>query len=241
VLFGGFGTIFAQNNSENNGIEIKVKHLSDANYVSSAEVEKMLRNKGLYSEKTLPSHINTSKINSVVEALAGVKSAKCYISKNNKLVVEITQCKPLFRVMKSNGRNFFVSEDGKIVEAGAGFFVDIPIVTTSTEVKIEFAKGELSEFVKFIENDDFLKNLVVQIVSERTKNGKDSITLIPRAGNQVIIVGELHDADNEPNFKAKLNRLKTFYEKQVLDVKGWNAYSKIDLRFKNKIYCTKKN
>ncbi|MDR1436585.1 MAG: cell division protein FtsQ, partial [Candidatus Symbiothrix sp.] len=60
------------------------------------------------------------------------------------------------------------------------------------------------------------------------------IELTPRVGNHQIILGKLEDCEEH------LEKLKVFYEK-ILNKVGWNKYSKINLKYKNQIVCTRNN
>ena len=63
--------------------------------------------------------------------------------------------------------------------------------------------------------------------------GEPDILLIPRVGYHKINIGTFE------NIVEKLDNLYQFY-KVAMPVKGWQAYSNINLKFKNEIVCTSK-
>ena len=57
--------------------------------------------------------------------------------------------------------------------------------------------------------------------------------MVPKVGDHVIELGAVDDLDN------KFSNLLTFYRKGMPRA-GWNTYSKISLKFKGQVVCTKK-
>jgi cell division protein FtsQ len=63
-------------------------------------------------------------------------------------------------------------------------------------------------------------------------NDKSQVELVPRVGNQHILLG---DASNLP---TKMENLATFY-KEVMPHVGWNVYKEINLMYKDQIVAVK--
>ena len=63
---------------------------------------------------------------------------------------------------------------------------------------------------------------------------KDDIELIPRVGNQRIILG---DADS---LEKKMTNLLLFYKKAMPQV-GWDTYRTINIKYTNQIVCEKRD
>ncbi len=115
---------------------------------------------------------------------------------------------------------------------------------------------KLITFVKLIESDDFWSSQIVQInvlggadavVDEwgraeeaaggRAADGQSryrepDVEIVPRAGNHVVMLGKLDDAER------KLDRLMLFY-RNALDWEGWDSQRYINLKYENQIICTK--
>jgi len=56
------------------------------------------------------------------------------------------------------------------------------------------------------------------------------VELIPRAGDSVILLGDID------GYREKLEKLMKFYKKG-LPYEGWNKYKYIDIRFKDQVIC----
>jgi cell division protein FtsQ len=70
-----------------------------------------------------------------------------------------------------------------------------------------------------------------QIIGIQVK--KNELELKTRLGNQVILFGNLSKSE------LKIKKLKAFYQKVIAD-KTLKNYSKINLKFKDQVVCTKR-
>lgn len=91
----------------------------------------------------------------------------------------------------------------------------------------------LTNFVKLIEDDDFWRSQIVEIVVSQSQNGALFLRLVPRAGNHTIIFGRIE------KIERKLDRLMRFY-REGLDKEGWNTFRTIDVRFDDRVVCTRR-
>ena len=119
----------------------------------------------------------------------------------------------------SDSGNFFLSLSEKIV-------VYLPVA--SGNIKEEFAKSNLYDFVQYLKENKKWENQIEEIVV--CDDGE--IELIPRVGKQLILFGKMS------NFEEKFNAIDLLYS-EVFSKTGWNYYNKIDLRYEGKIICTK--
>ena len=87
---------------------------------------------------------------------------------------------------------------------------------------------EIYNFVKEINKSDFWRAQITQIHFEN-----NDIVLIPRVGSQKINIGSFE------NIAEKLDNLYQFY-RVAMDLKGWQTYSDINLKFNNQIVCVRK-
>lgn len=154
-----------------------------------------------------------------------IKSAQVYYSLDGYFHVEITQRKPVLRVM--SGEGYYVDEDGKVMPL-SGKYTSRVVVATGN-ISRNFACNGLYPFVMGLKNDGFWDALIEQIV---VANGNEVI-LIPKVGNFRIVVGELE------NVEKKMENLRLFLQEGIA-LKGWNVYKEINLKFENQIVCIKR-
>ena len=177
--------------------------------------------------------VNTEKIEQALEKTPAIKKAEVFrhisgdqLDFKGKLVVEIHQREPLFRVM--NGQNdFYLDEEGVSIPANPKFTAHVLLVTGKADEK--FAREKLLPLVVFIENDEFWKAQIRQVNVEQD----GEVVLVPLVGEQLIDFGEPTD------YREKLRNLKALYE-QGFAQNGWDRYKKISLKYKNQVVCTKK-
>ncbi len=91
---------------------------------------------------------------------------------------------------------------------------------------------KLLTFVKFVEEDDFWRSEVVQIIAQTTSSGALEVDLVPRSGSCTIRFGRLEDTER------KFAKLMRFYRSGLTRV-GWDAYRTIDIRFGDQVICSK--
>ncbi|MCC6689974.1 MAG: hypothetical protein IT235_00435, partial [Bacteroidia bacterium] len=89
---------------------------------------------------------------------------------------------------------------------------------------------DLFELAKYITADEFWKAQIEQVYV----NADNELELIPRVGNQRIILGDITEMDQ------KFKKLLIFYRQGLNPTGWWNKYSVINLKFKNQIVCTRK-
>ena len=177
--------------------------------------------------------INTEKIERDLEKVASIKNAEVYrritcdhLDFQGKLVVEVEQRIPVFRVM-SGDDDYYIDREGVKVPVSRKFAMRTLVVTGS--VKEQFAGERLLPLIRFIREDEFWKAQIQQINVEPDGD----LELVPLVGDQLIEFGE------PEGYREKFRNLRALYEQGFAET-GWERYRKISLKYKNQIVCTKK-
>ncbi len=176
-----------------------------------------------------------------------VESANARTTIEGRLVIEISQCNPLARLITPGGENYYLDTHGKILPVDPAHPVRVIIANGAVEMPLKAGNSIFSkeskkqvppEVLQTLLNihsislqlraDSVLNALVEQIY---VKPGGD-LQLFTKAGSHII---EFGDSNNSPE---KLANLKTFY-KFGLSKTGWTRYKIINLKFKNQVVCTK--
>lgn len=203
------------------------------------------------------SSVNTLELAAFIKRRGFVKTARVYTSMDGCLNIEITQRKPIIRFNMQDGYNFYITEDQYILPAQRHFVVYVPVVTGGMDFPFardfvgpldavdkknekKVAKNysfllKLINFVQFVDSDDFWKSFIVQIridASQTDYGDGPDVEIVPRAGNQVILLGSIDDYDQ------KLAKLLSFY-KHAVAYEGWEGCSYINLKYKDQIVCIK--
>lgn len=207
------------------GIQVVVDDAGDNAFIDEEEVQKVIERGygGIVARKITA--VDKDSVEGVLAKHPVIKSAQVYYSLDGYFHVEITQRKPVLRIM--SGEGYYVDEDGKIMPL-SGKYTSRVIVATGN-ISRKFACNGLYPFVMKIRDDHFWDALIEQIIV--TKG--EEVMLIPKMGQFRIIVGGLTDVDR------KMENLRLFLREGIA-LKGWNVYKEINLKFENQIVCVKR-
>jgi cell division protein FtsQ len=104
-----------------------------------------------------------------------------------------------------------------------GNFVEplrIDSINSQTEALVKLAN--------FLDSEKKYHSLIDQAYIERDGN----IMMVPKLGDQIIELGTADELDE------KFSNLLTFYRRGMPRA-GWNTYSKVSLKYRGQVVCTK--
>jgi cell division protein FtsQ len=155
-----------------------------------------------------------------------IRNADIYKTIDGKIGAVITQRTPVLRVV--NGpESYYLDEEGEIMPLSENYSARVPIISG------EISKtSDLIGLANRIKKDAFLQKQVTGI-EQFHKGNTDQFNLKTRTGDQVIVLGTVH------NFQEKKNKLKAFYQKALSD-SILEKFDTINLKFKNQVVCSKK-
>lgn len=237
------------------GINVTILDSAERKFITPVMVKMWFETEKIkvIGEKLLS--INTIELEKFIGRRGYVRTVRVYTSMDGMLNIEISQRRPIVRFNTQNGYNFYVTEDNYILPAQRHFVTYVPIVTGyvlppfhrdyvgpldsfahSEEKKVEKSYlflSKLINFVKFVDGDDFWRSFIVQINVEgggAEQQYDPDIEIVPRAGNQVILLGRVD------GYQEKLNKLLAFY-KNAVAYEGWEKFRYINLQYKDQIVC----
>ncbi|QXV67118.1 cell division protein FtsQ [Mucilaginibacter sp. 21P] len=165
-----------------------------------------------------------------------VEYARVYEDMDGTLQVEVVQRKPMLRVMNRFDQDFYVDEHGMKMPLSQNFtarvlvangFIDELFANKVDSLHTVLAK-DIYKTADFIRKDSLWEAQIAQIYV----NENHEIELIPRVGNQRILLG------NADSLSTRFNNLKVFY-KQALPTVGWEAYKVINIKYLNQVVGVK--
>lgn len=235
----------SQSEVECKGIQVAIDDHSGVQFVTDADIVNLFSSKSSSVQGKTMSSINMRNIEKKVMANPFVKDAEVFASIDGKIKIEILQRIPVLRVINYSNEHFYVDEDGEFMPLGNDFHARVPVVSGFVfdgldQRGLDFAVRygipdstrpmlvQVYEVASRIGDDEFWNAFIEQIYV----NNKNEIELIPRVGNQIILIG------SSDNLDEKLSNLMRFY-KVGPGRTGWDTYSVINLKFKNQVVCTK--
>lgn len=205
---------------------VEIADTLDRYFISEKDVIATLKGAGLYPVGKKLKDIDTEQIETSLEKNKLIKRVQVYKTTGGAVRLSVYQRIPLLRVIGVSG-NYYVDTEGEIMPAVSQYTAYVPLATG--HVDKDFARTELYRLATYLNHHRMWDSQIEQIYVYPNKD----LELTPRVGNHQILLGKVDD------FETKLDNLKLFYE-QALHDKGWNRYSKINLKFKNQIICTRK-
>jgi cell division protein FtsQ len=218
-------------------------------FVQPEDIKMLIREKGDSIVNQPVSTINVSRLENILNNNASISKAQIYITINGEVKVEVKQRRPLVRIIDKYNDSYYIDEEGrfmplsdkftsKVLVANGNFRdpYNIHYIYTIKQIEADSCLREATivddifELAKYINADEVWRAQIVQIYV----NSEKEIELVPRIGDQRIILGDISDMDQ------KFKKLLIFYKQGLNPTGWWNAYSVINLKFRNQVVCTKK-
>lgn len=225
ILYGIYMPKEHLNEKECREVQIAIDTL-DRHFISAHRIVSILTDAHLYPKGKAMKDIRTRALEVKLEENSLIKKASVYKTPSGVVKIEVCQRLPLLRVMTPD-ESYYIDSEGKIMPVAGQVAVYVPVATGS--IDRQFARRELYGLARFLHDDKFWEMQTEQIHVYPNRE----IEITPRVGNHQILLGK---ADG---FEEKFRHLRLFYE-QALNEAGWNRYSKINLKYKNQIICTKR-
>lgn len=207
-------------------------------FIEQAEVDEILNanNKQLVGKRLR--YINIQNLEDKLKANPFILFAKVYADMEGTLHAEITQREPIVRIFNTAGQDFYVDAQGLKIPLSSHYTARVLVangaINEAFNGKIDTLKTPMGKSVfaiaHFIATDTLWNEQIEQVYV--TQN--NVIELVPRLGNQKIILG------NADSLSNKFKNLYIFYKKAMPKV-GWQTYSSINLSYKGQIVCEKRD
>ncbi|WP_343531546.1 cell division protein FtsQ [Pedobacter sp.] len=208
------------------------------NFIEIEEIDAILKqNQGDLIGRNLEG-INLHDIERSIAANPYIGFAKVYADMNGTVYVEVRQRQPVLRILNAGGQDYYVDSDGLKMPVSPNFTANVLVATGNilegfngkVDTLMTANAKDLYKAALFIKQDTLWDAQVEQLYI----NEKNDIEMVPRVGNQRIILGNAKDID------VKMANLLAFY-KQAMPKVGWNAYRTINLKYVNQIVCEKRD
>jgi cell division protein FtsQ len=212
--------------------EVKVYIPGNQYFVDRQEINSILHvsNNTLVGKKL--EDINIQQLEKTLQANPFIEFAKVFADMDGVINVEVRQRQPILRVMNRFGQDFYVDQYGLKIPLSANFTAPVLVATGNIEevfinridtLHTAMAKS-LFKTADFIRRDSLWDAQIEQVYV----NNNQEIELIPRVGNQRILLG------NTDSLDKKFKNLLIFYQKAIPKI-GWSAYKVINIKYANQI------
>ncbi len=219
-------------------IEININRDDENYFISKQEVLKILYSTGDSLVGTPIQKIPLSLLERLLKLNKYVENADVFIDIKGKLQVNLTQRKPVLRIMNANMQSYYLDEKGGKMPLSSLYSANVLVANGAIEEAYDGLNDSVqSNLVRslfylgnVIRADKFWTAQVEQIYIEQNQD----IILIPRLGDHKIVFGDTS------NTQEKLNNLLVFYQKAMPKV-GWQTYHTINVKFKGQLVCSRRD
>lgn len=220
-------------------VEVSIEPRGLLSFLDSMKVMEII--KGDDVERNIVGELNENihldEMEKALEAYPFIESADVSLDLSGKLIIKVSQRSPVLRVINSQQQSYYVAKSGYKMPMHPSFSPRVLVASgniaetlmDSSGVKTQLMK-DLLAIANYCAADNFWRSQIEQLYVDNYID----ILLIPKVGNHSIVFGSAE------NLEAKFDRLKTFYL-QGLNKIGWEAYSKINLKYDSQIVAERRD
>jgi len=212
--------------------DVKVIIPGNQNFIERAEVDQILLENGGKLVGREIKNINIQQLETSLQANPFIRFAKVYADMDGIVNVQISQREPILRIINTANLDFYIDTEGNKIPVSDNFTANVLIanglIYEDFNGKVDTLRTQLGKDLyktaSFISSDTLWNNQIEQLYV----NQKSEIEMIPRVGNQRVILG------NADSLEVKFNNLYVFYKK-ALPLVGWDTYKTINIKYTNQI------
>ncbi|MEC4003077.1 cell division protein FtsQ [Flavobacterium sp. SUN052] len=193
-------------------------------FVEQKTVNKLLIENNNDVRTIAKSDLNLNKLENSINKHPMVEKSEVFVTVDGVLKAVVKQKTPIARVFDEFG-SFYIDYEGNKMPLSDINTARVPLISGDITDK---NKKKLSEILKMIYDDEFLKK---NIIGVQILTGDDLI-MTNRNFDYQIEFGKM------VNEERKFKNYKAFFQKAVLDSTLYK-YKKINLRFTQQVVCTK--
>lgn len=214
------------------GLEINLKAVSGLYFVEEKEIISIVSSAFPELKQGLP--LNEIPLADVERRLEGhpfIKHADASLGQKGILSLTMEQHEPIARIARPNAADGYITTEGLIIPTSPTYTSRVLIIEGEYMEKLMDGGSleqmpELMPLIEFITQDEFWNAQITELEIRK----RNDIRLHQQVGKQVIEFGDALD------FESKFQRIEVLY-KEILPRKGWNAYDRISVKYKNQIVC----
>ncbi|QOI97491.1 MAG: cell division protein FtsQ [Flammeovirgaceae bacterium] len=211
-----------------NDVIVKVENVDDNHFIDEEDILKLIRLDRENLKGADLARLNLKEIESRIKSDRFIQDADLYSDIKGNLIVRATLRRPIARIIRNDGPDAYVAEDGTIMPVSSKFTARVMLISGDQVRKLlerenittDESGRHLITLLHMIGNDDFWRAQIAQLHI----TAKDKIIMLPQIGAQTIEFGTADKAEE------KLKKLKIFY-KEILPQMGWNRYKRVNVEY----------
>ncbi|HRK55064.1 MAG TPA: cell division protein FtsQ [Cyclobacteriaceae bacterium] len=213
-------------------IVVELENTNENHFLEEADILKIIENSGQTIIGKNIEEINLRTLEAKLEQDKHISNAEMFGDVKGNLKVNVILRRPIARLIRTDGPDAYVAEDGKVMETSEKYSARI-ILVSGDIVKKLISQGDLNTteeglalmaMIEYINKDKFWKAQVAQL--DFNKSGK--VFIYPQVTGQVVEFGLPEDIE------LKFKKLMIFY-KEILPQMGWTKYDRVNVEFEGQV------
>ena len=194
------------------------------NFIDAKTVNKLLIENKKDVQSIAKSDLNLERLENLINKNPMVEKAQVFVTVDGVLKATVKQKTPIARVFDDEG-TYYIDYQGNTMPLSDVNTARVPLVLGLINPK---NKKQLTEVLKLIYDDEFLKKNIVGVELD----ANNDLQMTNRNFDYQIEFGKM------VHVEKKFKNYKAFFQKAVLDSSLYK-YKKINLRFNHQVVCTK--
>jgi len=235
ICFGGLVVLMSFIEGKKNEVvckDVKIYIPGNQYFIDREEVDNIIQVNSHALVGRRMASIKIHELENKLRANPFIEFAKVYTDMDGVISVEISQRQPILRMMNRFDQDFYVDQHGLKIPLSGNFtarvlvangYIDEAFANHVDSLHSPMAM-QLFKTADFIRRDSLWDAQIAQLYV----NKDHEIELIPRVGNNRILLGTADSLEN------KFHNLLVFYKK-ALPLVGWEAYKVINIKYANQV------
>lgn len=213
-------------------ITIKIDNIHANHFLDESDIMDMMQ---LKSENLIGAGIDRVSLKGIennIKRQPYIKKADLYSDLKGNLVVRAELRRPMARIVRNDGVDGYIAEDGTIMPVSEKFTSRVVLISGSyvsqmlqqSNMNEKEETKKILELIHRIREHEFWRAQIAQVDID----SKSRVTFFPQVGDEKIEFGKPEDLD------VKFKKLMIFY-KEILPRTGWNKYDRVNLEYEGQI------
>jgi len=221
-----------QSNISVKDISIKIENLQENHFLDEGDIIDLMQLNKENLAGTSMDAINLKSIEKKIKRQPFIKNANLYSDLKGNLVVRAELRRPIARIVRNDGPDGYIAEDGTIMPVSEKFTSRVILVSGSyvremleqSNMNAKEESRQILDLINKIRAEEFWNAQIAQLDIDN----KTRVTLYPQVGDERIEFGKPNDLE------IKFRKLMIFY-KEILPRTGWNKYNRVNLEYEGQI------
>lgn len=203
------------------GVKINVSQNEMSQFVTAEDIDHELGGIIAAADTMAAADFNLKEIEDHLGALSIIEKVNCRRLANDMIAIDVDPMTPVARVFDNTG-SYYINKAGKHLLASPRYQIDVPVIIADND-----SLPNVNTIIPLLERIEG-NEVWSQLVSALKVDSVGDIFIIPSITGHIVNIGDGSNIDD------KMKRLFAFYN-QVLEVKGWNYYDTISVKFANQV------